>query len=368
MAYMPPNFNLFADLWVCDGAQRPADGVADIEDVPCQKYVASRAAWPVTPPWVAGYFLAYHPPVQLRFPRAAPFDLEWSMWKVSCVEVPQGSGQYYRVVWGDVQHQGFTNEYALLVAVQCNADLLVVPPPVSGQYFGIGEDACGNEVPADEPIEVITPGPGQPPGPPPSAFLDNFLDQPLTYVYDHMPDQGGGLWTNGFGLIQITADGVGLRAGASNNGPCMCSSYYNGPEDGTTNLITKLPASLGTAVQWGITLRNLGPNTWIGLIVAYTGSGGLYAMYWVKNTAGTLTTVGSASSTFTLAASTQYELITIQTGDQLDGQLNGPSGTIAFASSVTTSDFRPNASIGLQNYVSAANPPVTFLSLSKVHP
>lgn len=365
MAYNPPVFNLFADAWTCDGAQRPADGPADIEDIPCQKYVASRAAWPVTPPWTAGYFLSWHPPVQLRFPRVSPFDLEWPLWKVSCVEVPQGSGQYYRPVWGDVQHQGFPNEYALLVGVQVTGELLSVPPPLSGVYFGIGQDACGNVIPATPPAEDIPPGPGQPPPPPEPFFQDSFVDQPGTNLKDHVSDTGQP-WINGFGLSNIIASGVGVKADASNSGPVQHAAFYTGPADGTSNLICVLPSSLGTNVQWGLTVRSLGPTSWVGLIVAWDGVSA-YRLYWVKSVSGSTSVLGSASAGFSLSASTQYELIVIQAGDQLDGQINTTGGILQAATTVNDSFQQDVGNIGLQNYVSGSNPPVTFTSLTKIH-
>lgn len=145
MAYSLPQFNLLASLWTCDATIKPANGPADFVDVPCQKYAWSRGM-PTEPnaPAQFGWWIATALMVQLRFPRINPFLGSWVSWTTVCVEVPQGTGQYYRTAAREVQHEGFPNEYCILTAVACNDTLLAVPPPHGTTDYGQGTNTCGD--------------------------------------------------------------------------------------------------------------------------------------------------------------------------------------------------------------------------------
>ena len=140
MAYTTPTFNLLAHIWDC---KTPADGVQQWSNVPCQKYILSRMSVSASPQSIADYWKTYPPPVQLRFPRShAAFTPIPSAWTHLVFEVPAGSGQYYRCFWRDVQHQGFVNEYAIILCVQCDNAGKAIPPPGLAIGIGVGSDAC----------------------------------------------------------------------------------------------------------------------------------------------------------------------------------------------------------------------------------
>lgn len=110
--YTLPTFNLVADAWVAPNA--PNLDVADIPNVPVQKYISSRAAFDIQPMEL----LAWVPPVYLRIdPAFGGLHADVWVW-----EVPQGSGVYYRARWKDLIHEGFPNEYEMHLLCQCDGD------------------------------------------------------------------------------------------------------------------------------------------------------------------------------------------------------------------------------------------------------
>lgn len=140
MAYQTPQFNLLASIWDC---RFPTDGGADWTMVPCQKYILSRMSLDVTPPTQAGWWERHTPPIQLRFPIThAAFFGPPAEWEHLCFEVPEGSGQYYRTQFSEIQHQGFPNEYAIILATPCNDSGLSIPPPSADTPVGVAPDVC----------------------------------------------------------------------------------------------------------------------------------------------------------------------------------------------------------------------------------
>jgi len=110
MAYTVPDFNLLMDVW--NSGNTPAAGDPDSENVPVQFYLYSRGSFDVQPCELE----LYTPPIWLRMPVA-----DKAVWIAGQVfEVPAESGRYYRARFKEIMHQGFTNQYLVVVVVQCN--------------------------------------------------------------------------------------------------------------------------------------------------------------------------------------------------------------------------------------------------------
>jgi len=153
MAYSVPQFNLLANIWDC---RFPADGAADWDDVPCQKYIRSRMSLDVGPQVEAGWWQNWTPPIQLRFPRNhVAFIDPPAMWTHLSFEVPAGSGQFYRCQWQEVQHQGFPNEYAIILVTPCDDTGLAIPPPSADTPVGAANDACVSPPPPPDVEELV---------------------------------------------------------------------------------------------------------------------------------------------------------------------------------------------------------------------
>ena len=111
MAYRPPTFNLECNVWV--GTDTPADNPPTYLAIPCQKYVTSKGQWPIdlfNQRW-------YIPPIYLRL----PIDSGSAWVDGQIFELPAPSGQYYLARWKEVVHQGFPNQYFVVIIEQCDA-------------------------------------------------------------------------------------------------------------------------------------------------------------------------------------------------------------------------------------------------------
>lgn len=140
MSYTVPNFNLLADVW--DSGHNPAANDPDEENVPCQFYLYSRGTFDVQPCELE----LYTPPIWLRFPKNQEAIVNASQ----VFEVPAESGRYYRARFKERMHQGFPNEYLIVVVVQCNdegvplvrdienAEPCESPPPEAPEATGGG--------------------------------------------------------------------------------------------------------------------------------------------------------------------------------------------------------------------------------------
>lgn len=152
MAYQTPIFNLLANIWDC---QFPDDGDADWLAVPVQKYIRSRMSLDTLPPDAGNWFRQWAPPIQLRFPRQhAAFTGIPASWDHVVCEVPAGSGQYYRTRWQEIQHQGFPNEYAIILADACDSQGRALLPPGATLPTDVSPDIC--ELPPE--VEEIIAG------------------------------------------------------------------------------------------------------------------------------------------------------------------------------------------------------------------
>jgi len=141
MAYRLPNFNLLMNAWACAGT--PNGGPPDYEDLRVQKYLTPKMVLDATMPWTVDYFVEWSPPIVLRVDRTqSPFDLTWKLWDVGIAECPAGSGQYYRVMMSEIMHEGFPNEYGMLMCTQCDGDGKVYQPPGHAIPTGMGDSAC----------------------------------------------------------------------------------------------------------------------------------------------------------------------------------------------------------------------------------
>lgn len=365
MAYRPPDYNLLANLWTCSGTSVPGDGPPDWTNVPVQKYIASRSAWPVSPPWANGFFLQYHPPVQLRFPRVPPFDETWPMWPVSAIECPAGSGQYYRAFWYDIQHEGFPNEYALVVAVQCNDELQVIPPPGSTDIVGIGDDVCGNLPPQDAIAPNIPGGlnccSGSTP-PPTDSFLDTFVGMSLDPLSGHIADTGES-WTDNFGSMRLNGGGPDAVFDNDDTGfEELATADYTGPGDGTVKMTYTSPGAIGSGPGVGVLFRAIDPdNNWI-CAVEDAGAGTAYLQL-SQGAGGTYTPIAS-SSVYTPLTSTEYVLEVVLLGAVITCTLRlaGVSqATVGTSSMVGQSD----TGVGLWSYRDSITDPTYITRLEK---
>lgn len=364
MAFRPPDFNLLANLWTCDGTPTPSDGGADYLNVPCQKYIASRAAWPVSPPWANGFFLQYVPPVQLRFARTDPFDQPWPDWKVTIAEVPAGSGQYYRLVWNDIQHEGFPNEYALFAAAQCDPTGIVTPPAGSTLPVGIGADPCGNIPPQDD-IKPNIPGglnccSGGTPG---AGFLDTFTDTAGTQLVDHTADTGE-TWscTDASGII-VTMTGDGIYQQHTDSGNTAAVADYTGSADGVTTMNFHTPDPLGNGVKIGCIIRAVDTANFV---LCYIDDDGTHVsvLKIATVTSGVISDIAS-SGTDSLSTDTEYVITVTQSGDSIDVALS-QSGTDILTVSTSDATFDTATGLGVWFFVDTDYPSVAVGQLQKV--
>jgi len=364
VAYTPPNYNLLASLWTCDLTQRPDDGAPDWEDVPCQKYLTSRSSWPTTPPWTTGFYLAYHPPVILRFPRTMPFDGPWHAWKITCVEVPQGSGQYYRAFWGDVQHQGFPNEYAQLVCVQCDGALFAVPPAGGAFLTGIGEDACGNTPLAEPPPPVLPPGPWTPPTVSSETLLDNFADPAGTNIADHIADTGQ-TWTTGIGDLEISGTGSGLVADTSPGGQHWAVNNYAGSPQVPYIMGFYTPSSISAGFYMGAIVRATDENNWWAAFLEWQGSASIYwRLAFYHCTLGTPASVVAGAFDIELDPESPYQIRVDFDGAYMSAKLLSTYG-LEQEIDLTDSTDMDKSSCGVWTFADATRPTGTIAQVNR---
>jgi len=106
-----PVFNILCDVW--NAGKTPAADAPDTENVPCQFYVNSRGTFDVQPCEIE----VYTPPLWVRL----PID-QIGVWEAGQIfEVASESGRYYRARFKERMHYGFSNQYLIVVVVQCNA-------------------------------------------------------------------------------------------------------------------------------------------------------------------------------------------------------------------------------------------------------
>jgi hypothetical protein len=110
MAYTVPQFNLLCDIW--NAGHVPSVDDPDAENVPCQFYLYSRGTFDVQPCELE----LYTPPIWIRMPIAE----EALFVSGQVFECPAESGRYYRARFKERMHQGFANQYLIVVVVQCN--------------------------------------------------------------------------------------------------------------------------------------------------------------------------------------------------------------------------------------------------------
>lgn len=212
MAYTTPSFNLLADIWDC---KFPSDDVADWTNVPCQKYILSRMSLNVTPQSAANFWRQFTPPISLRFPRThAAFSGIPSEWTHAVVEVPAGSGQYYRSYWFEIQHQGFPNEYAIILATPCSMTGLAIPPPVSTSRLGDVANVCPF-VPAF-----------------PSALLDDMNGPTGTNLTAHPMDIGLGWHVPSGSVWELGPSALSAWVDTPSSGNMTIAYAYSSLQDG----------------------------------------------------------------------------------------------------------------------------------------
>lgn len=110
MAFTPPVFNLLADIWFC--GNKPADGDPDFENQECQLYLPSRVVFAIDRS-THNYFVSG---IHVRIPFAS--SVNWA--STNILEIPAESGRYFLAQFKEVMHQGFPNQYLVIVCLQCD--------------------------------------------------------------------------------------------------------------------------------------------------------------------------------------------------------------------------------------------------------
>lgn len=334
MAYTPPQFNLFASIWEC---RVPDDGDPDWTNVPVQKYIFSRLAFDVSPQTFSGWWEAWQPPIALRFPRNhAAFLGNPQAWPHVAFEVPEGSGQFYRTSWREVMHQGFPNEYAIILVIQCTAAGLAVPPPSSEYALGYGADVC----------EGITP----------LAMFDEFEDAPGTSLVLH-PMDSGHAWTlggnGGTWVIRADGDSAGMTAVGSVHSIVVSSgNFFNGVVDALIKVVAAA-TDIG-----GVIARFADNQNYYAARVTVTGNNLVIR----RRLAGVDSSLATVALSTALVVGDEFRILFTVFGSSLSAVVIGPLGTvIASAGPVTDTSFLTQTSWGL--YVTSATSPA-FLEFS----
>jgi len=103
MSFVPnlPEFNLLASMW--NPGFVPAADPPNLTDLPVQKYIYSRLAHE------AAALVPQH--IQLRLPTGSIILSNVGQ----IFEVPQGDARYFKCFQIFMQHEGFPNEYIMLM-------------------------------------------------------------------------------------------------------------------------------------------------------------------------------------------------------------------------------------------------------------
>jgi len=110
--FVTPSFNLLGAIW--KSPDLPEDGPGSSVDVPMQLYLGSRGQ--ARDEEEFGVFQSTTIYVRMPITQVAPWVTAW------LIECPQGSGRYYLPTFKERMHQGFVNEYLVMVVVQCDAE------------------------------------------------------------------------------------------------------------------------------------------------------------------------------------------------------------------------------------------------------
>jgi hypothetical protein len=107
MGFMPPTFNLTANIWrYLTPVGNPPDATT-----PCN--LSNTRARESVGYVIATSRLQYVPQTELLVPKLTDLRGYSTTNTGDCVEVPAGSGRFYGVLWVDDVGKGFTNEYRI---------------------------------------------------------------------------------------------------------------------------------------------------------------------------------------------------------------------------------------------------------------
>ncbi len=113
--YTLPNFNLTCDLY--QAITPPPVGPITYAAVPCQMYINTRmAAYGNGNGMVLR--IPYNPAVVLIGPQP------WAALSGMIVNCPIGSASWYEILFADVAHRGFPNQYVLAQLIQLDPAVL----------------------------------------------------------------------------------------------------------------------------------------------------------------------------------------------------------------------------------------------------
>lgn len=116
MAFSKPNFNLHGLVWT--NGRKPVDGSANIQNVPSQLYIYSKATFE----HFTGAPSDFTPSIVIRVPSEGGTNWIGTFW--SFTEQP---GVYYWINWQITQHLGFPNQYEMLYASQATQFGTLIP-------------------------------------------------------------------------------------------------------------------------------------------------------------------------------------------------------------------------------------------------
>lgn len=111
MPFLPPDYNLTVDEWIPPNT--PALGPPDRTMLRCQIYIDPRLGGIEQDEFSFGF---YTPPIIFRHPDTL------TRARGTIHNEGPGSTSYYRMVWSQVEHLGFPNQYIMAIHIQCNSD------------------------------------------------------------------------------------------------------------------------------------------------------------------------------------------------------------------------------------------------------
>lgn len=116
MVYTLPNFNL--TCLVTQGPDAPSSGPTTFGPFDCQKYISSReASYIPAGTWFWDPLSPY-----FRIKKDAwytQFTNDLLIWEIGFLELVPTSGIWYRIFSYEIMHEGFPNEYVVLVGRRC---------------------------------------------------------------------------------------------------------------------------------------------------------------------------------------------------------------------------------------------------------
>lgn len=123
MPFIPPNFNILANVWhgECAGHVFPGGPPGRAPDmlIPCQLYLWPKSSIASNFFSADGTSFSYTLNMMLRVAKLVDLRDVFNASGNDLVEVPAGSNRWYYVTQVDDEHKGFTNEYRFAFIAKC---------------------------------------------------------------------------------------------------------------------------------------------------------------------------------------------------------------------------------------------------------